>query len=155
MKKTIAVLLAAAGLPAAALAATVTVLVTETAVRKKPQFFAPSAGTARLGQTFEAEGPDGGWYKVDGRLDGYIHASAVTAKKVKVGSDAVAGGGATAEEVTLAGKGFNAQVEKAYGAKNGSADFSAVNAMERREVSESAVLEFMRAGGLLPEGGAR
>ncbi len=149
-----AAVLAFAGLPAAALAATVTVLVQQTAVRKKPQFYAPAAGTARLGQTFEAEGPDGGWYKVDGAVDGYIHASAVTAKKVKVGGDSV-GGGASAEEVTLAGKGFNAQVEKSYGAKNGAADFSGVNAMERRGVSDAAVLEFMRSGGLVPEGGAR
>lgn len=136
------------------LGATVTVLVQETVVRKKPQFFAAAAGTARLGQTFEGEGPENGWYKVDGKFDGYIHASAVTAKKVKVSGDSV-GGGASAEEVTLAGKGFNAQVEKSYGAKNGAADFSGVNAMERREVSEAAVLEFMRAGGLLPEGGSR
>lgn len=154
MKRThLALMLAAAGLPAAALAATVTVLVQETAVRKKPQFFAPSAGTARLGQTFEAEGPDNGWYKVDGRLDGYVHASAVTAKKVKVSGDSV-GGGASAEEVTLAGKGFNAQVEKSY-AKNASADFSAVNAMERRAASEAAVLQFMRDGGLIPAGDAQ
>lgn len=153
MKKTI-ILLAAALLPAAALAATVTVLVQETVVRKKPQFFAPAAGTARLGQTFEAEGPENGWYKVDGALDGFVHASAVTAKKVKVGGDSV-GGGASAEEVTLAGKGFNAQVEKSYGAKNGAADFRGVDAMERRGVSDAAVLEFMRSGGLLPEGGAK
>lgn len=149
-----ALVLAAAGLPAAALAATVTVLVQETAVRRKPQFFAPSAGTARLGQTFEGEGPENGWYKVEGRLDGWIHASALTAKKVKVSGE-MSGGGASAEEVTLAGKGFNAQVEKSYGANNKAADFSGVNAMERREVSETAVLDFMRSGGLLPEGGAR
>lgn len=142
--------LAAAALPLAALAATVTVLVQETAVRRKPQFFAPSAATARLGQTFEAEGPKNGWYEVDG---GYIHASAVTAKKVKRSSGDSVGGGASAEEVTLAGKGFNAQVEKEY-AQSASADFGGVDAMERRGFAEAAVLEFMRAGGLLP-GGAR
>lgn len=150
MKKTLA-FLAAWLLPAAALAATVTVLVQETAVRKKPQFFAPAAGTARLGQTFEADGPENGWYKVDGAVDGYIHASAVTAKKVKVGGDSV-GGGASSEEVTLAGKGFNAQVEKSY-AKGGKGDFAGVDAMERRKASEAAVLAFMREGGLL--GGAQ
>jgi hypothetical protein len=153
MKNTrILLLLAAAGLPAAALAATVTVLVQETAVRKKPQFFAPSAGTARLGQSFDAQGPENGWYKVDGRLDGYIHASAVTAKKVKASGDSV-GGGASAEEVTLAGKGFNAQVEKSY-AKDGNGDFAGVDAMERRGFPEAAVLQFMREGGLL-QGGAQ
>lgn len=151
MNKTrILALLAFAGLPAAALAATVTVLVSETAVRKKPQFYAPSAGTARLGQSFDAEGPENGWYKVDGKLDGYIHASAVTAKKTKVSGDSV-GGGASAEEVTLAGKGFNAQVEKSY-AKDGKADFAGVNAMEKRGYAEAAVLQFMREGGLLAGG---
>ncbi len=143
-------LAAAATLTASvAAAATLTVLVQETTLRKRPQFFAPAAGTARLGQTFQAEAPEGGWYKVAG---GYLHSSAVTAKKVKVGGGEVAGS-ASAEEVTLAGKGFNAQVEKSYGGKNAGANFRAVDAMERRSVSESAVLEFMRAGGLL--GGAQ
>lgn len=146
----VVLLLAAAALPAAALAATVTVLVQETPVRKKPQFFAPSAGSARLGQRFEAEGPENGWYKVE---RGWIHASAVTAKRVKASGGSV-GGGASAEEVTLAGKGFNAQVEKAY-AKDASADFGGVDAMERRAADEAEVLRFMREGGLLPAGGAQ
>lgn len=150
MKTTrIIALLALAALPAAALAATVTVLVQETAVRKKPQFYAPSAATARLGQAFDAEGPENGWFKTS---KGYIHASAVTSKKVKVGGDKV-GGGASAEEVTLAGKGFNAQVEKQY-AKEGKGDFSGVDAMERRGYGEETVLQFMREGGLL-SGGAQ
>lgn len=145
------ILLAGAALLAAsaALATTVTVLVQETTLRKRPQFYAPSAGAARLGQKFEAEGPTGGWYKTD---EGYLHQSAVTAKKVKLGGGEVSGS-ASAEEVTLAGKGFNAQVEKSYGDKNGAANFPAVNAMERRSVPESAILAFMREGGLLPGGG--
>ena len=136
----------------AALAATLTVLVQETALRKRPQFFAPSAGTARLGQSFEGEGPDEGWYKVS---RGYLHQSAVTAKSVHLGSGSSVGGSASAEEVTLAGKGFNSQVEKSYGSKNAAANFSAVNALERRTVGESALASFLRAGGLLPEGGAQ
>ena len=144
--------LAAALSGSAVLAATVTVLVQETAVRKRPQFFAPSAATAKLGQTFEASGPSEGWYKTD---SGYIHQSAVTAKKVRIAAGGSVGGTATAEEVTLAGKGFNAQVEKSYGAKNAAANFSAVDSMERRTVSESALLDFLRAGGLLPEGGSK
>ncbi len=134
----------------AALAATVTVLVQETTLRKRPQFFAPSAGSARLGQTFETEGLREGWYKVS---RGYLHQSAVTTKSVHLGSASSVGGSASAEEVTLAGKGFNAQVEKAYGNKNAAANFSAVNALERRAVSESALFDFLRAGALLPDGG--
>ena len=101
---------------AAAYASTITVLVQETALRKRAQSYAPSIGTARLGQKFESEGLESGFYKTS---SGYIHASAVTAKKVSLGSADEVGGSASAEEVTLAGKGFNSQVEKAYGNKNG------------------------------------
>ena len=139
---------------AAILFATVTVLVQETAVRRKPQFFAPSVGTARLGQRFEGEGPEAGWYKVSAPLAGYLHASAVTAKKVRLSAGDAVESSASAEEVTLAGKGFNAQVEKSY-AKSADADFAGVDKMERRSVPEPEVLEFLRAGGLRPEGGAR
>jgi hypothetical protein len=144
--------LASAALAAsAAVAATITVLVQQTAVRKRPQFFAPSAATAKLGQTFDAQGPDGGWYKTGA---GYIHESAVSAKKVHLSAGGAVGGSATADEVTLAGKGFNSQVEKSY--KQGStANFAAVDAMERRSVPESSVLEFLRAGGLLGREGSK
>ena len=156
MKKTrfwILLLTAALG-ASAALAATITVLVQQTAVRKRPQFFAPAVATANLGDTFEAGSPAAGWYKTDA---GYIHESAVSTKKIKLsaGSTVAGGGSATAEEVTLAGKGFNSQVEKSYGAKNSSANFAAVDAQERRSISDAAVLEFLRTGGLLPQGDAQ
>lgn len=143
-------LAAAAALCATAVtAATITVLVQETTLRKRPQFYAPSAGAAKLGESFDATGPSNGWYQT-GR--GYIHSSAVTAKKVNLGSGASVGGTASAEEVTLAGKGFNSQVEKSYAEKNKAVDFAPVDAMERRSVTEDAVLAFLRAGGLLPGG---
>jgi hypothetical protein len=138
---------------AAAAASTVTVLVQETALRKRAQSYSPSVGTARLGQKFETLGLESGFYKTS---SGYLHSSAVTMKKVKLGSADSVGGSASADEVTLAGKGFNAQVEKSYGDKNGAAvNFSAVNAMERRSVAEGPLFDFLRAGGLLAEGGSK
>jgi len=142
-------LLAAAALAAsAALAATITVLVQQTVVRKRPQFYASAAATAKLGDTFEAEGPTNGWYKVDG---GYVHQSAVTAESVNKSDGAAIGGAATADEVTLAGKGFNSQVEQSYSAQDSAANFAAVDAMERRSVPDAAELEFLRRGGLIPK----
>jgi opacity protein-like surface antigen len=148
-------ILAAAALAAsAAVAATITVLVQTTAVRKRPQFYAPAAATAKLGDSFEADGPTAGWYKVDA---GYIHQSAVSTKKVKLSEDSTVngGGGATADEVTLAGKGFNSQVESSYSAQNKSANFPAVDAMEKRTVPDAQELEFLRRGGLIPKGDAQ
>lgn len=146
MKKITVLAVVLSLLGAAAYASTITVLVQRTALRKRPQSYAPSVGTARLGQKFEASGLEAGFYKTP---SGYIHASAVTKKKVKLGSADSVGGSASAEEVTLAGKGFNAQVEKSYGDKNSSANFAAVNAMERRSVGEAELFAFLRAGGLL------
>jgi len=137
---------------AAASAATITVLVQETSLRKRAQSYAPSIGTARLGQKFETAGLESGFYNTG---SGFIHASAVTVRKVKLGSAGSVGGSASAEEVTLAGKGFNAQVEKSYGDKNAAANFAAVNAMERRSVAEPALFEFLRSGGLLAGGGSK
>jgi len=141
-----------AAFAAAVHASTITVLVQETALRKRAQSYAPSIGTARLGQKFESSGLTAGFHKTP---SGFIHASAVTERKVKIGSADSVGGGTSAEEITLAGKGFNAQVEKSYGAQNAGANFTAVNAMERRSVAEPALFDFLRAGGLLAEGGSK
>lgn len=150
-KKAIWLLPAALALTASVVAATtVTVLVEQTALRKRPQFYAPVAATAKLGDAFEATGPDAGWYKTDA---GYLHQSAVTAKKVKLDSSGSVGGSASAEEITLAGKGFNPQVEESYSGKHPEANFAAVDKMGRRRVSDDAVIGFMKAGALLPGGG--
>jgi len=131
-------------------AATITVLVEQTTLRKRPQFYAPAAGVARLGDKFETGDAANGWYKTD---SGFVHQSAVTAKKVKLDSSATVGGGASAAEVTLAGKGFNPQVEESYSGKHPEANFAAVDVMGKRRADDAAVLAFMRAGALLPEGG--
>ncbi len=149
-----AVLLALAALlpAAAAVAATITVLVHETKIRRRPQFYAPAVATARLGQTFSAQGPRDGWYRT---AAGYIHASAVTAKKVRLSAGGAVAGDASADEITLAGKGFNEQVESSYAGKHPGANFAAVDAMERRTVSDGALRRFLETGGLLPDGGGK
>lgn len=150
MKKTYLLAAVLSMTAAAAYASTITVLVQQTALRKRPQSYSPSVGTARLGQKLESSGLEAGFHKTP---SGYIHSSAVTERKVKLGSAGSVGGSASSEEVTLAGKGFNAQVEKSYGEKN-AANFAAVNAMERRSVGEAELFAFLRAGGLL-EGGSK
>lgn len=152
MKRTILLGAALALSAVAAYASTITVLVQETALRKRAQSYSPSVGVARLGQKFESMGVEAGFHKTS---SGFIHSSAVTTRKAGLSGGDGVGGSATADEVTLAGKGFNAQVEKSYGQKNGSVNFAAVNAMERRSVSEGALFEFLRAGGLMGEGGSK
>ena len=96
-----------------ALAGTVTVLVKKTKLRKRPAHYARSLATVKLGDKFESSGERRGWHRVSfkGRKS-YRHKSAVTVKTVSLGSaKSVGSTGTTAEEVTLAGKGFNAKIE--------------------------------------------
>ena len=150
---TLLALTAAAG--SAALAATLTVMVEQTQVRKRPQFFAPAAATVKLGAHLPnaSESPTNGWYTLkgsDGSV-GYIHESAVTTKKVKLAARAAGESGTSAEEITLAGKGFNEQVESSYKAGHAELDFSKVDAMEKRSIADDKLLPFMRSGNLLPQ----
>ena len=152
MRRWLWILLAAA--PATAAALTVTVVVRTAPVKARPQFYAPSVGSAKLGDVFSAGAGKDGWYAVSsGGKDGWLHSSAVTEKRVRLGSgDSVGTGEASADEITLAGKGFNSQVEGAYKKGHPDSDFAAVDAMERAKIPEAAVLKFMEAGGL---GGAK
>lgn len=141
----------AAALPAAAAAlGTVTVVVKTAALKKRPQFYAPTVGSAALGEKLRSSGEQDGWFKVaEGEGYAWIHSSAVTEKKVSYGSaSSVGSGGASAEEITLAGKGFNSQVEGSYRSKHPGANFAAVDAMEREKVSEEEALRFLKEGGL-------
>ena len=143
-------------LASAALAAagTLTVTVEEAKVRKRKLFYAPVTATVRLGDKVESEEPEDGWYRVKVKgASGWLHQSAVAAKGAGARAGKWGGGDeASADEVTLAGKGFNEDVERAYRGEHGELDFGAVDAMVERAVSDEAMLKFMKAGGTLPGG---
>jgi hypothetical protein len=135
-----------------------TVIVEETKIRKTKAFFAPAVTTVKFGEVVTPSGEaDGGWYPVehDG-AEGWIHESAVSTKKVKAGSGKWKGSDdASSDEVTLAGKGFNEKVEKAFRDAHQDLDFGKVDELEGRQVSEKALYKFMKAGGTLGEGEAK
>jgi len=61
--------------------------------------------------------------------------------------------GASEDELTLAGKGFNAQVEKEYRQRNSDLDYRAIDRMEGLTVTSAEVQRFLREGNL-GKGGA-
>jgi len=141
----------------AAFAATVSVVVVETQVRKRPQFYAPAVATVHLGDQLETQGLQDGWYKVDYQgTAGWVHQSALSGKKARVSSGKWQGSeGASADEVTLAGKGFNDSVEQSYRSSHGGLNYAAVEAMEARTVGDEQLAGFLSEGGLIPQGGGR
>ncbi|UCD31824.1 MAG: SH3 domain-containing protein [Desulfobacterales bacterium] len=99
----------------------------------------------------------GSWSKVGlsaGAAEGWIHASALTPKVIvlKAGAKDVEAA-ASGDELALAGKGFNQQVESEFRAKNPNLDFTWIDKMETYVVSEQEMKRFLKKGELSPEGG--
>lgn len=87
-------------------------------------------------------------------LQGWVHNSALTTKKLALQAGS-ATTGASNDELVLAGKGFNAQVEERYKQENQELDYARIDQMEREfVVSPEAIQQFLKQGGLMPEGGA-
>jgi phage gp46-like protein len=140
----------------AAAAETVIVIVRKTSIRRDRQFYAPTIVEAELGDSFTVLGREKGWVKVGaGAGEGWLHESAVTAKKVTVSAEGPAGGRVDAQDVALAGKGFTPQVESEYRKKNPKDDFAAVDRMEKLGASDTAVAAFLAEGNLRPRGAGK
>ena len=79
----------------------------------------------------------------------------MTAKKVAASSAGPAGGKVDDRDVANASKGFNPQVESQYRKKNPTANYAAVDRMEKLETSDAAVAAFVRDGNIQPRGAGK
>jgi hypothetical protein len=158
MKRFFPALVAALLVAGAALAATetVTVIVKKTSIRRDRQFYAATLAEADLGDVFTVLTREKGWVKVGAASgEGWLHESAVTAKKVAASSQGPTGGKVADEDVALAGKGFNPQVESEYRKRNPQAVFAAVDRMELLGAPEKALASFLSDGNLQPRGAGK
>jgi len=126
----------------------VTVRVMRAKVMAKPKFIGRSVGRASRGQQLTYRSAKKDWYKVDGRFSGWIHRTAVVEKKVSLSAKPGGGGGASRDEVELAGRGFTPEVESKYRTQNPNMDFSHVDAIEKLEVDDEELGRFVSSGGL-------
>jgi hypothetical protein len=157
MKGKVWVLLLVFGLMAsAALAATIKVITQEAVIRKDKRFFAPAVTRAPYGSVIEELGREGDWIHVQYRgKEGWVHISSVQEQKFQISS--LAGGQSqetSQDEVALAGKGFNPEVEKAFREKNPKMRYDLVTQVQSSKVEEAKLQAFIRAGNLKEPGGA-
>ena len=131
-------------------AETATVITKQSAIRESCRFFSPVNATVHYNDVLEIISKEGDWYKVKFKgVQGCIHKSSIEKKSVSlsklVGSEKQSTSG---EEVALAGKGFNPQVESAYKKENPSLNFRAVDRVESYKTSESKLIQFIQSGKL-------
>jgi SH3-like domain-containing protein len=123
-------------------------------VRATPSQLGRVIGTVEYGAVVQAGAPQQSWYPVTtaNGVKGWLHESALSKKPVAMRAGATdAAIGVSSDEVALAGKGFNEQVEAKLKA-DGTLDFTWVNRMMAFNAGPDRILAFRKQGNL-PGGG--
>ena len=133
-----------------AAAQTVKVTTRENAVRGDCRFFAPVKLKVSLGDTLAVKGRKGDWYLVSAKgVNGCIHKSAVESRTFSASGRGASSGGTSVDEVSLAGKGFNPQVEAGYRKSGKNLNYTAVDEIVKLTVGEKSLETFVLQGGLI------
>jgi SH3 domain-containing protein len=148
--------LAALALPASPAAAapasgsTVTVQVMTGKVMRDPSYLGATVAKVVRGDHLTFQEAQKDWYKVTtaGGATGWINKSNVVDKAVQLSSrpGGDTSGGASADEVALAGRGFSPEVENSYRAQHPNLDFSHIDRIEKLSVDTEALARFAAAG---------
>lgn len=135
------------------------VQVKEAHVRGAPSFLGEIVGKFVYGDRVRIVEESGAWRKVgpaEGVPKGWLHSSALTKRKVVLQPGKVdVEEAATSDELALAGKGFNKQVEELFSSDNPDADYAWIDWMEQIVVSHDEMRRFQEEGGLSPKGGTQ
>lgn len=134
------------------------VQVKQVQLRATPSFLGTIVGPVNYGDQVEALQQQGEWVNVKSRnsVQGWVHQSALTRKQVALGAGGQAQAGASGQEIALAGKGFNSDVEARYRTTHSRADYASVDRMEAMKVSREEMISFLTDGNVKPvEGGVQ
>ncbi len=144
-----------------ALAATATVMsvqVKKADLRTTPSFLGTITASLQYGDRVDVSQQNGPWFcvtKTGGTAAGWVHSSALTRKTIAMAAGGTAQTGASSGEMALAGKGFNADVEKEFRSTHKDIDFSWVDRMEKYRIEPAVLQSFAKEGALIGKGGGR
>ena len=136
-----------------AFAGTMSVQVQKSKVRATPSQLGKTVDTVNYGDTVDAGELEKSWYPVTTKTgkNGWLHESALSKKPIKMSAGTTTvSTGVSSDEVALAGKGFNEQVEAKLKAE-GTLNFTWVDHMINYNIDTEKIITF-RANGHL-EGG--
>lgn len=144
---------------AAETARTMSVQVKNASLRDAPAFIGKVTATLSYGDRVETLAAQGPWTKVRtaDAVIGWTHTSALTPKRIilKSGQE-TAQTKASGDELALAGKGFNSDIEGEFKRLHKNIDFSWIDKMEKIKIPPAEMQSFLKEGGVVPaEGGAQ
>ena len=151
------VLLGVCLISSVAMAATVKVITQEAMIRKDKRFFAPVVVRVPYGEALQELERQGDWLRVTYQgKQGWIHISAIQEQKFRLSSlSGEKAQEASQEEVSLAGKGFTPEVEKAFRQKNPKMRYDLVDQVQGNKITDGRLQDFIRVGNLREPRGAR
>lgn len=140
-------------LPLVVTAESTTVITKENAIRESCKFVAPVKAQVRYNDVLEIISTEGDWFKVRFKtVQGCIHKTGVEKKTVSTAGSFFPrkSSGVSESEASLAGKGFNLQVESSYKQKHPEMKYNLVDYVEKldTQVSDKDFAQFITRGGL-------
>lgn len=122
-------------------------------IRTSPSFLGKIVYILEYADRVEVFDERAGWFFIgiaSSNDRGWVHSSALSKKKIvlKAGSENV-GSNASNNEVALAGKGFNKQVEAQYRSQN-DMDYTWIDKMEEYTFNPEEVIKFLTDEGIYP-----
>lgn len=118
-------------------------------IRQMPRFFSPVKAYVKYGDVVYLISKEGDWFRVRFKnITGYIHKSAIEKRVISPSTTYSQRSGVSEEEIILAGKGFNPQVERSYREKYPQMRYDLVDKVENFKISETELISFIQTGGL-------
>lgn len=156
MKRTVMILLAFVVLASFSRADELSVQVKSGKVRSRPSFLGKIVTTLSYGDRVRVIKEQGEWVLGEnaGSPRGWIHISALTDDFIELSSGSEnAETAASSDELALAGKGFNSDVESEFKTRNQDIDFTWIDRMEKVIISPEQMEGFLKMGGVIVPGG--
>lgn len=131
-------------------AKTLSIQVKKSVLKASPSFLGKNLITLTYGDKVSELDSKDDWIKVSTKSKkGWLHSSALTDKVVVLkNTSKKAISGVSSDEMVLAGKGFNKQVESKYRKDNPKMRFDSVDKMEKYSVSSQSQRAFAKSGKL-------
>ncbi|KAA0876285.1 SH3 domain-containing protein [Nitrincola tapanii] len=128
----------------------VSISVKSTQLRREPSFLSPIIRHLEYANLCDLQETRGDWALIRfSNLEGWVHQSALTSGQIVLSAGASdVQRLASNKEIALAGKGFNAEVEKRYRRMHRGTNYAAVDLMQRRSISIQALSHFIQSGDL-------
>jgi len=140
------------------LAERMNVQVQEGQVRATPSFLGTVVAKLAYGASVEAQPDQNGWTQVQTAAgqQGWMSTASLTMKKITMTAGAGGASGASSDELALAGKGFNSDVEKEFKKQNPNVNFATVDRMTKIKIAPQEMQTFLADGSVKPStGGAK